>query len=62
MAPGNVWLDGRQREADALGAIIAALETAPEPPADGRKRSAVGAGTAARADAAITRQDERNAR
>ena len=30
MAPGNVWLDGRQREADALGAIITALESAPE--------------------------------
>jgi hypothetical protein len=62
MAPGNVWLDGRQREADALGAIITALETAPEPPADGKAQSAVGAGTAARADAAIARQDERNAR
>ncbi len=57
MAPGNVWVDGRQREAGALGAIIAALESAPEAP-----RAAVGAGTAARADAAIARQDERNAR
>ena len=36
MAPGNVWLDGRQREADALGAIITALESAPEAP--GRHR------------------------
>jgi hypothetical protein len=62
MAPGNVWLDGRQREAGALGAIITALETAPEPPPDGKARSAVGAGTAARADASIARQDERNAR
>ena len=62
MAPGNVWLDGRQREADALGAIITALETAPETPADGKAQSAVGAGTTVRADAAITRQDERNAR
>jgi hypothetical protein len=62
MAPGNVWLDGRQREADALGAIITALETAPETPADGKAQSAVGAGTTVRADAAVTRQDERNAR
>ena len=62
MAPGNVWLDGRQREADALGAIITALETVPETPADGKAQSAVGAGTTVRADAAITRQDERNAR
>jgi integrase len=57
MAPGNVWLDGRRREADALGAIISALEAAPEAP-----QAAVGAGTAARADAAIARQDERYAR
>ncbi len=57
MAPGNVWLDGRRREADALGAIITALESAPEAP-----QAAVGAGTAVRADAAIARQDERNAR
>jgi hypothetical protein len=57
MAPGNVWLDGRRREADALGAIITALEAAPEAP-----QASVGAGTAARADAAIARQDERNAR
>jgi len=62
MAPGNVRLDGRQREADALGAIITALETAPETPAGGKAQSAVGAGTTVRADAAITRQDERNAR
>jgi hypothetical protein len=62
MTPGNVWLDGRQREAAALSAIITALETTPEPPADGKARSAVGAGTAARADAVITCQDERNAR
>jgi integrase len=62
MTAGNVWLDGRQREADALGAIITALETAPEAPEPGRPQSAVGAGTAARADAAIARQDERHAR
>jgi hypothetical protein len=57
MTHGNVWLDGRQREADALGAIITALESAPE-----ASQAAAGAGTAARADAAIARQDERNAR
>lgn len=57
MTPGNVWLDGRQREADALGAIITALESAPE-----ASQATVGAGTAARADAAIARQDQRNAR
>jgi Phage integrase family len=57
MAPGNVWLEGRQREAGALGAIITALESAPE-----ASRAAAGAGAAARAAAAIARQDERNAR
>ena len=57
MAPGNVWLDGRRREADALGAIITALESTPEAP-----QAAVGAGAAARADTVIARQDERNAR
>ncbi|MGH3275107.1 MAG: hypothetical protein ACRDNZ_12400, partial [Streptosporangiaceae bacterium] len=62
MTAGNVWLDGRQREADALGAIITALESAPEAPDAGKTQAAVGAGTAARADAAIARQDERNAR
>lgn len=62
MTPGNVWLDGRQREASALDAIIAALETAPEAPDAGRAPGAIGAGTAARADAAIARQDERHAR
>jgi integrase len=62
MTPGNVWLDGRQREASALDAIITALETAPETPATGKAQSAVGAGTTVRADAAIARQDERRAR
>jgi len=57
-----VWLDGRRREADALGAIITALETAPEAPQADRAQAAVGAGTAAHADAAIARQDERHAR
>jgi integrase len=62
MTPGNVWLDGRQRESAALDAIITALETAPEAPESGRRQAAVGAGSAARADAVIARQDERNAR
>jgi hypothetical protein len=44
MTAGNVWLDGRQREADALSAIITALETAPDDPkpAGRRLRSAPG--------------------
>ena len=62
MTPGNVWLDGRQREASALDAIITVLETAPEATDAGQAQAAVGAGTAARADAAIARQDERHAR
>jgi hypothetical protein len=62
MEPGNVWLDGRQRETAALGAIITALESEPEAHASGSPRAVRGAGTAARADAAIARQDERNAR
>jgi hypothetical protein len=62
MTAGNVWLDGRQREASALDAIITALETAPEAPEAGRPQSTVGAGSTARADASIARQDERHAR
>jgi hypothetical protein len=62
MTPGNVWLDGRQREVGALDAIITALETTPEAPESVRPRVAVGAGAAARADAVIARQDERRAR
>jgi hypothetical protein len=61
MATGNVWLDGRRREAAALGAIITALETAPEAPG-GSLQAVRGAGAPARADAAIARQDERDAR
>jgi integrase len=60
MTPGNVWLEGRQCEAAALGAIITALDGAPEtavPPGAVR-----GAGIPARADAVIARQDERDAR
>jgi hypothetical protein len=62
MEPGNVWLEGRQREAAALGAIITALEAEPEAPGSGSPQAVRGAGTAARADTAIARQDERNAR
>lgn len=60
MTPGNVWLEGRQRETAALDAIIAALDA---PPGAGPGPAAVrGAGTSARADAVIARQDDRNAR
>jgi integrase len=60
MTPGNVWLEGRQRETAALDAIITALDATPEAgPAPGAVR---GAGTPARADAVIARQDDRNAR
>lgn len=62
MAAANVWLEGRQREAGALDAIITALEAEPETAADISSRAVRGAGTAARADAVIARQDERNAR
>jgi integrase len=60
MTPGNVWLEGRQREKAALDAIITALDATP---GAGPEQAAVrGAGTPARADAVIARQDERNAR
>jgi integrase len=60
MTPGNVWLEGRQREAAALGAVITALDAMPEA---GREPEAVrGAGVPARAGAVIARQDARNAR
>ncbi len=62
MARGNVWLDGRRREAGALDAIITALESAPEAPGNGSPQAVRGAGTTARADAAIATQDQRNAR
>ena len=54
MTPGNVWLDGRQKEVSALEAIITALDAMPgaAPPAAVR-----GAGITARTDAAIARQD-----
>jgi len=60
MTPGNVWLEGRQRETAALGAIITTLDAMPEAgPGPGAVR---GAGTPARADAVIARQDDRSAR
>jgi Phage integrase family len=62
MEPGNVWLDGRQRETAALDAIITALESEPETQGSGSPHAVRGAGTAARADTVIARQDERNAR
>jgi integrase len=62
MEPGNVWLDGRQRETAALDAIITALESEPEAQGGGSPQAVRGAGTAARADTVIARQDERNAR
>jgi integrase len=62
MEPGNVWLDGRQRETAALDAIITALESEPEAHGSGSPRAVRGAGTAARADTVIARQDERSAR
>ncbi len=62
MEPGNVWLDGRQRETAALDAIITALESEPEAHGSGSPHAVCGAGTAARADTVIARQDERNAR
>jgi integrase len=62
MTPGNVWLDGRRREADALAAIITTLDAMPELPADGRPQAARGAGVPARADSVIARQDSRDAR
>lgn len=62
MVTGNVWLDGRQRETAALDAIITTLESAPGAPGDAGTQAVRRAGTSARADAAIARQDERNAR
>jgi integrase len=55
MTPGNVWLDGRQREAAALDAIITTLDALPG-------NAVRGAGVPARTSAVIARQDGRNAR
>ncbi len=62
MTPGNVWLEGRQREAAALGAIITTLDARPETAAHGQPGAVRGAGVPARTDAAITRQEGRDAR
>ena len=62
MTPGNVWLEGRQREAAALDAIITTLDARPETAAHGQPGTVRGAGVPARTDAAITRQEGRDAR
>jgi hypothetical protein len=62
MTPGNVWLEGRQREAAALGAIITTLDAMPETAAHGQPSAIRGAGVPARTDTAITRQEGRDAR
>ena len=62
MTPGNVWLEGRQREAAALDAIITTLDARPETAAHGQPGAIRGAGVPARTDAAITRQEGRDAR
>jgi len=62
MTPGNVWLEGRQREAAALDAIITALDARPDTAAPGQPGAVRGAGVPARTDDAITRQDGRHAR
>ncbi len=62
MTPGNVWLEGRQREAAALDAIITTLDARPETAAHGQPGAVRGAGVPARTDAAITHQEGRDAR
>jgi integrase len=62
MTPGNVWLEGRQREAAALDAIITTLDASPETAAPGHPSAIRGAGVPARTDTAITRQEGRHAR
>ena len=62
MTPGNVWLEGRQREAAALDAIITTLDARPETAAHGHPSAIRGAGVPARTDTAITRQEGRHAR
>ena len=61
MTPGNVWLEGRQREAAALDAIITTLDARPETAVNGQP-AVRGAGVPARTNAAITRQEGRHAR
>ncbi len=62
MTPGNVWLEGRQREAAALDAIITTLDARPETAAHGQPNAIRGAGVPARTDTAIARQEGRHAR
>jgi integrase len=62
MTPGNVWLEGRQREAAALDAIITTLDARPETAPHGQPGAVRGAGVPARTDDAIARQDGRHAR
>jgi integrase len=62
MTPGNVWLEGRQREAAALDAIITTLDAMPETAAPGQPGAIRGAGVPARTDAAIARQEGRHGR
>jgi hypothetical protein len=62
MTPGNVWPEGRQREAAALGAIITTLDARPETAAHGQPSAIRGAGVPARTGTAITRQEGRHAR
>lgn len=62
MTPGNVWLEGRQREAAALDAIITTLDARPETAPPGQPGATRGAGVPARTDTAITRQEGRHAR
>jgi integrase len=62
MTPGNVWLEGRQREAAALDAIITTLDARPETAAHGQPSAIRGAGVPARTDTAIARQEGRHAR
>jgi integrase len=62
MTPGNVWLEGRQREAAALDAIITTLDARPETAAHGHPSAIRGAGVPARTGTAITRQEGRHAR
>ena len=62
MTPGNVWLEGRQREAAALDAIITTLDARPETAQHGQPGAVRGAGVPARTDTAIARQEGRHAR
>jgi integrase len=57
MAPGNVWLDGREKEVAALDAIITTLHAAPGTTPPGQPAAVRGAGITARTEAAIARQD-----